>query len=39
MLDADALMTLTSSDNLTIDVDGEVKELGTLTTKERLKKN
>ena len=34
MLDADALMILTSSDNLTIDVDGEVKELGTLTTKE-----
>ena len=33
MLD-DALMILTSSDNLTIDVDGEVKELGTLTTKE-----
>jgi carbamate kinase len=30
----DALMILTSSDNLTIDVDGEVKELGTLTTKE-----
>ena len=34
MLDADALMILTSSDNLTIDLDGEVKELGTLTTKE-----
>ena len=34
MLDADALMILTSSDKLTIDVDGEVKELGTLTTKE-----
>ena len=34
MLDADALMILTSSDNLTIDVDGEVKELGTITTKE-----
>lgn len=34
MLDAYALMILTSSDNLTIDVDGEVKELGTLTTKE-----
>ena len=34
MLDADALMILTSSNNLTIDVDGEVKELGTLTTKE-----
>lgn len=34
MLDADALMILTSSDNLTIDVDGQVKELGTLTTKE-----
>ena len=34
MLDADALMILTSSDNLTIDVDGEVKGLGTLTTKE-----
>ena len=34
MLDADALMILTSSDNLTIDVDGEVKELGTLTTKK-----
>ena len=34
MLDADALMILTSSDNLTIDVDGEVKELDTLTTKE-----
>lgn len=34
MLDADALMILTSSDNLTIDVDGEVKELGILTTKE-----
>ncbi|WP_448903016.1 carbamate kinase [Eubacterium sp.] len=34
MLDADALMILTSSDNLTIDADGEVKELGTLTTKE-----
>ena len=34
MLDASALMILTSSDNLTIDVDGEVKELGTLTTKE-----
>ena len=34
MLDADALMILTSSDNLTIDVDGEVKEIGTLTTKE-----
>ena len=34
MLDADALMIHTSSDNLTIDVDGEVKELGTLTTKE-----
>ena len=34
MLDADALMILTSSDNLTIDVDGEVEELGTLTTKE-----
>ena len=34
MLDASTLMILTSSDNLTIDVDGEVKELGTLTTKE-----
>ena len=34
MLDADALMILTSSDNLTIDVDGEVKGLGTLTTTE-----
>ena len=34
MLDASALMILTSSDNLTIDLDGEVKELGTLTTKE-----
>ena len=34
LVDADALMILTSSDNLTIDLDGEVKELGTLTTKE-----